>query len=121
MSMKVPSGINMANLTLENDHDLDWYRYLIFNSRGSGKNWLLKQTQKEGNMFGQLAPSIGLDWGAGTWKNAWHEVKITKAHNGWIVKVGCISFVETDWNKICKALKEYWDDPVKAEKKYYKK
>ena len=55
----------------------------------------------------------------------YQEVKITKTHNdwinGWIVKVGCATFVETDWNKICKALKEYWDNPVKAEKKYYKK
>jgi len=82
----------------------------------------LKQKQKEENMFGDgnsFDPTIGIDWGAESKKH--QEVKITKAHNGWIVKVGCVTFVETSWKKICAALKEYWDDPVKAEKKYYKK
>ena len=64
-------------------------------------------------------PFIGIDFGSPQKKHK--EVKITKAHNGWTIKVGCATFVHTDWNKICKALKEYWDDPVKAEKKYYKK
>jgi hypothetical protein len=97
----------------------------VFWPRGGGKNWLYKncfnKPQKEGNMFGPIVPSVGpsLDWAYDIKKH--QEVKITKAHNGWIVKVGCATFVETDWNKICKGLKEYWDDPVKAEKKYYKK
>ena len=80
----------------------------------------LKQSQKEAAMFGNpIVPSVGLDWGYSVQK--YQEVKITKAHNGFIVKVGCVTFVETSWKKICKALEEYWNDPVKAEKKYYKK
>lgn len=86
-------------------------------------NQKFKKTQKEGNMFTDV--TLGNDEFArryaGTWQDTWHEVVINKVQNGWIVKVGCVTFVETSWKKICKALEEYWDDPVKAEKKYYKK
>ena len=71
------------------------------------------------NLYASARPYIGVDFCGST--KEYKDVRITKVDNGWIVKVGCATFVETDWNKICKALKEYWDDPEKAEKKYYKK
>lgn len=81
------------------------------------------KTQKEGNMFTDVTLSNDefARRYADTRQDIWHEVVINKVQNGWIVKVGCVTFVETSWKKVCSALEEYWDDPVKAEKKYYKK
>jgi len=49
-----------------------------------------------------------------------HKVRIEKVDNGFIVKVGCKTFVETSWDKVNKALDLYWKDPAKAEKRYCK-
>jgi hypothetical protein len=46
------------------------------------------------------------------------EVLISKATNGFIIKVGCQIFVSKDWQEVQAALAEYWHDPVAAEKKY---
>jgi hypothetical protein len=138
--MIVTGNINVKDIIqrnrgriLMNDHRLDMYRYAIFNvGRGSGKigaayriagKFLneLKQKQKGENMFSDTRCLPYIDWNGENIRKNPEEVKITKAHNGWIVKIGCATFVETSWKKICAALKEYWDDPVKAEKKYYKK
>ena len=54
-------------------------------------------------------------------RREWLRVEISKVDNGFIVSIGCATFVETSWDKICKALKEYWDNPEEAEKKYCKK
>lgn len=50
----------------------------------------------------------------------WHEVKIEKVTNGFIVKIGCKTFVATSWPELSKKLGEYWADPKAAEKKYAK-
>ncbi len=50
----------------------------------------------------------------------WHEVKIEKVTNGFIVKIGCKTFVATSWHDLSKKLGEYWADPKAAEKKYVK-
>lgn len=49
-----------------------------------------------------------------------YPVGIKKADNGFIVRVGCKTFVETDWDKVQKALSEYWKDPLGAKRKWCK-
>ena len=56
----------------------------------------------------------------GSLTKMWHQVKIDKVANGFIVEIGCKKFVDTDWDKLSKKLGEYWKDPVAAEKKYCK-
>jgi len=73
----------------------------------------LKQKQKEENMDDSDDTFYG--------KTGIQAVKIIKCNNGWIVTIGCATFVTECRKKMFEALSEYWDDPVKAEKKYYKK
>lgn len=48
------------------------------------------------------------------------DIKIKKVNRGYIVEIGCQKFVvENDnYNKIVEGLKDYFDDPRKAERKY---
>lgn len=48
------------------------------------------------------------------------QVTIVKAANGFIVHVGCQTFVATTWDYACEGLREYWCDPVAARRKYCK-
>ena len=48
------------------------------------------------------------------------EVNITKVENGFIIRVGCKTFVALDWGYACEALSRYWADPIEAEKRYCK-
>ena len=48
----------------------------------------------------------------------YQDVNIRKVTNGFIVTVGCKTFVSLSWAYIAEALKEYWTDPTKAEQKY---
>jgi len=50
-----------------------------------------------------------------------HQAKIKQVENGFILEIGCKTFVSQDWNEISKGLAEYWEDPRKAEKKFSKK
>jgi hypothetical protein len=50
----------------------------------------------------------------------YHQVKIDKVANGFIVEIGCKKFVAEKWDVLAKKLAEYWDDPAAAEKKYVK-
>lgn len=50
--------------------------------------------------------------------NYYEDVKISKVVNGFIVAVGCKTFVSTSWKEVYTKLGEYWDDPAAAEKKY---
>lgn len=50
----------------------------------------------------------------------WHQVKIDRVNNGFIVEIGCKKFVGEKWADISKKLGEYWADPVAAQKKYCK-
>jgi hypothetical protein len=43
---------------------------------------------------------------------------IEKVRNGWIVKVGCETFVSQSWKEISEGLDLYWKDPQKAYEKY---
>jgi len=97
------------------NHDMDWLRYSIFfaNPKNTGKIFKPKQKQKEENMDDSNDTFYG--------KTGIQAVKIIKCNNGWIVTIGCATFVTECRKKMFEALSEYWDDPVKAEKKYYKK
>ena len=48
------------------------------------------------------------------------DVNISKVSNGFIVIVGCATFVSQDWREIADGLALYWKDPAKAQEKYYK-
>jgi len=50
----------------------------------------------------------------------YRNVSIRKVANGFIVEVGCRTFVFREWAEVAAALAEYWIDPVAAEKKYCK-
>lgn len=50
----------------------------------------------------------------------WYNVNIRKAENGFIVEVGCKTFIRLSWNDVCRDLAEYWDNPNEAQKKYCK-
>ena len=50
----------------------------------------------------------------------YRTVTIDKVENGFIVKIGCKTFVEPEWWKLQLQLEEYWNDPVAAEAKYCK-
>ena len=51
----------------------------------------------------------------------WYEVTIRKADNGFIVHVGCKTFVFLSWVDAQIAITEYWDNPREAERKYCRK
>ena len=59
------------------------------------------------------APTVG---GISTY----HEVIIRKVENGFIVNIGCKTFVSESWLEIFAGLEEYWNDPIAAERKYCK-
>ena len=48
----------------------------------------------------------------------WNSVKIIKVENGFIVNIGCKTFVARSWAQVSDGLIDYWDDPAVAEKKY---
>ena len=52
------------------------------------------------------------------YRNRWRDVTITKVANGFIVHVGCKTFVASTWAQVSDGLIDYWDDPATAEKKY---
>jgi len=50
--------------------------------------------------------------------NPWREVQIARVANGFIVKIGCQTFVAKTWDEASDGLRDYWRDPVAAQKKY---
>lgn len=46
------------------------------------------------------------------------DAVIKKVTNGFIVNIGCQTFVSKDWQEISDGLAEYWKDPIAAEKKF---
>lgn len=50
-----------------------------------------------------------------------HSVQITHAENGFIVNIGCKTFISKDWLELSSKLQDYWKDPRKAEKSFYDK
>lgn len=51
---------------------------------------------------------------------SWEMSQIKKCENGFVVNVGCKTFVFMDWTSAHEALNEYWADPIAARKKYCK-
>lgn len=49
-----------------------------------------------------------------------HLVTIKKVDNGWIIKIGCATFVSRSWEEVNKELGLYWNDPNAAKRKYRK-
>uniref|UniRef100_A0A6H1ZPM9 Uncharacterized protein n=1 Tax=viral metagenome TaxID=1070528 RepID=A0A6H1ZPM9_9ZZZZ len=47
-------------------------------------------------------------------------VTIEKVTNGFIIRVGCKTFVGTNWTGVATGLAIYWDEPAKAERMYCK-
>ena len=52
---------------------------------------------------------------------AFQDVVIKKVDNGFILEIGCKTFVETDWGRVAMGLDFYWRDPVGAEKHFCKR
>lgn len=50
-----------------------------------------------------------------------HEVKIKKVNQGFIISIGCQTFVSTDEKKMFEQISEYFEYPDEAEKKYVEK
>ena len=45
-------------------------------------------------------------------------VRVTKVANGFMVRVGCKTFVAYTWSEVSDGLTMYWADPKAAEKRY---
>jgi len=48
------------------------------------------------------------------------RVSIEKAINGFVIKVGCQTFVATNWDDVSNGLKLYWENPKEAQEKFCK-
>lgn len=48
------------------------------------------------------------------------NVRIVRVSNGFIIYVGCKTFVSKDWVEVCAGLDDYWKDPKAAEEKWCK-
>ena len=51
-------------------------------------------------------------------RNQCRDASIRKVANGFILQVGCQTFVSRTWEEASVGLAEYWKDPVAAERKY---
>lgn len=50
-----------------------------------------------------------------------NNVKIQKADNGYIVTVGCMTLVGSDWATVASEIRRYFDHPEKVEEEYMRK
>lgn len=48
------------------------------------------------------------------------EATIRRVANGFIITVGCKTFVSKNWDEVVAGLGEYWENPPAAEKKFCK-
>lgn len=46
------------------------------------------------------------------------DVQIKRVANGFVLNIGCQTFVAKTWDDASDGLRDYWKDPVAAEKKY---
>lgn len=69
-------------------------------------------------MSTQRNPNYGENEMPVSMHSTYYDVTITKVTNGFIVRVGCMTFVDKDWKTISIKLGEYWKDPVAAREKY---
>jgi hypothetical protein len=49
------------------------------------------------------------------------EVTIQHVENGFVITIGCKTFVAERWSTVANGLDDYWVDPVGAERKFCKK
>lgn len=49
-----------------------------------------------------------------------HEARVRKVANGFILKIGCKEFVAINWEEASTGLAQYWKDPIAAQMKYAK-
>jgi hypothetical protein len=47
-----------------------------------------------------------------------YDVRIRRVENGFIVEVGCKTFVASNWNEVSEGLRLYYKDPEAAQKLY---
>ncbi len=47
-----------------------------------------------------------------------YEANVRSVENGFILSVGCKTFIAKTWKEAYEGLEEYWDNPMKAEKKF---
>lgn len=48
-------------------------------------------------------------------------VTIHKVENGFLIQVGCKTFVSKDWDEVSRELKKYYDNPADTEAEYCKR
>ena len=48
-------------------------------------------------------------------------VNILKVENGWVITIGCKTFVSKEWQEISDGLKLYFENPEEAERKFCNK
>ena len=48
----------------------------------------------------------------------YYDPVIKKVSNGFIVVIGCKTFVSKEWKEISDGLAEYWENPSEAQKKF---
>jgi hypothetical protein len=51
----------------------------------------------------------------------YRDAKITVVHNGFIVEIGCAKVVAENPDSLLKLIKNYLNDPIKAEKEMWEK
>ena len=74
--------------------------------------------RNEGSVRGEeLAPTPVIDMND---RLAQYDVNIKHVHNGFIVSVGCQTFVFETFDKLAKYMKMYYDDPQGTHKKHSK-
>lgn len=79
-------------------------------------------TPRLGDDVGCLAPGAqgGEPIGLGLPGMGGLSANIRKVANGFIVEIGCQTFVSKDWTEVSLGLAEYWENPEKARRKYCK-
>jgi hypothetical protein len=50
----------------------------------------------------------------------YNQISINKVANGFIIAIGCQTFVSETWEKVVEGLTDYYKDPIAAQKKYCK-
>ena len=87
----------------------------------AGRSWELptkkdkiKYIQFNGRLKNQITGEIKMS-------TSTEVVQIKKVNQGFIITIGCQTFVATDEKKMFNALSEYFKDPKKAEEKYVEK
>jgi hypothetical protein len=49
-----------------------------------------------------------------------NDVSISRVENGFIIRVGCKTFISHSWEEVSAGLGMYFTDPVRAQKVYCK-